>query len=357
MRAGWWTLILVACGPAVLGRGSPVTLDPARDTDGDELTDVDEVMVHLTDPTRADTDGDGLTDGEEVLTTGSDPLRVDGDDDLLDDHSEVARGTDPMNPDTDGDRIGDGVEVAWRTDPLRTDTDEDGLSDYAELLELPTDPTRPDTDFDQLLDGAEYDEGTDPLDPDSDDDTLLDGLEIASGADPHDPDTDDGGVGDYEEWIAQTDPTLPADDDFGAMVLFDDAELGSASAWVWDNPPAIVGQGTTLGAYSFLVTFHASTASVYWGRCPDGIRWSMEVLREGFDDNYGALTLPLRPLERDGPILLELGASDRPPAAGFIHHEGVVTDPAWLAEPGAGLHFYGVGVVKVDDVSVGCHVP
>jgi hypothetical protein len=43
------------------------------DTDGDHLSDGDEVMIHGTNPLERDTDGDGVNDGEEV-TWGSDPL-------------------------------------------------------------------------------------------------------------------------------------------------------------------------------------------------------------------------------------------------------------------------------------------
>ena len=43
------------------------------DTDGDGLTDGEEVLVHLTDPLLADTDGGGIPDGQEVLD-GTDPL-------------------------------------------------------------------------------------------------------------------------------------------------------------------------------------------------------------------------------------------------------------------------------------------
>ena len=53
-------------------------LDPAvPDTDGDGLTDWEELMVHRTGPRRWDTDRDGLGDGDEVLKYGTDPLSPD----------------------------------------------------------------------------------------------------------------------------------------------------------------------------------------------------------------------------------------------------------------------------------------
>ena len=73
--------------------------DPRQpDTDGDGLTDGDEVRVYGTDPTRADTDGDGLTDGEEVRLYGTNPLDPDSDGDGVRDGIEVAAGSDPRDP-------------------------------------------------------------------------------------------------------------------------------------------------------------------------------------------------------------------------------------------------------------------
>ena len=93
---------------------SPV--DPStKDTDGDGLTDKEEVEKG-TDPTKADTDGDGLTDKEEV-EKGTDPTKADTDGDGLTDKEEVEKGTDPTKADTDGDGVTDKEEVEKGTDP------------------------------------------------------------------------------------------------------------------------------------------------------------------------------------------------------------------------------------------------
>ena len=71
-----------------------------RDSDGDGLSDFDEVTKYNTDPFEADTDNDGLTDG-----------------------LEIELGTDPFDRDTDKGGVDDGIEVLIdRTDPtLGTD--------------------------------------------------------------------------------------------------------------------------------------------------------------------------------------------------------------------------------------------
>lgn len=67
------------------------------DTDGDGLSDGDEVYTYPCDPNDADTDDDGLEDGEEINTYGTDPVDDDSDDDTYTDGEEIAEGTDPLD--------------------------------------------------------------------------------------------------------------------------------------------------------------------------------------------------------------------------------------------------------------------
>ena len=128
----------------VIEPGATQTIVAFEDSDEDEdgLLYKDEVSEDIdTDPTNPDTDGDGLTDGEEV--------------------NEFE--TDPKNPDTDGDGLGDGEELdEYETDPTDPDTDNDQLSDGDEITIHDTLPTERDTDGDGAPDGQEILAGTDP---------------------------------------------------------------------------------------------------------------------------------------------------------------------------------------------------
>jgi outer membrane protein OmpA-like peptidoglycan-associated protein/opacity protein-like surface antigen len=187
-----------------------------QDTDGDGLSDYDEVMKYHTNPNKADTDGDGLNDGEEIAR-GTDPLNPDTDGDGLLDGEEVNKyGTDPLNPDTDGDGLKDGEEVhKYNTNPKNPDTDGDGLTDGEEVLKYKTNPNNPDTDGDGLTDGMEVKKyRTDPLNPDTDGDGLTDGDEVLKyGTDPLNPDTDADGLTDGDEVLKYKTNPLLADTD------------------------------------------------------------------------------------------------------------------------------------------------
>ncbi len=95
------------------------------DSDADGLCDVDEPQ-HGTDPLNADSDGDGLSDGEELNTHGTDPLNPDSDGDFYADSREIEEGTDP------NDRCDPGVLPPIRAgdpnDPLAARASVDGWS-------------------------------------------------------------------------------------------------------------------------------------------------------------------------------------------------------------------------------------
>lgn len=66
----------------------------AVDRDLDGISDVDEI-TYKTNADESDTDGDGLSDGQEVLIYTTDPLKNDTDGDTFLDGYEVRRGFNP----------------------------------------------------------------------------------------------------------------------------------------------------------------------------------------------------------------------------------------------------------------------
>lgn len=68
---------------------------------------------------ESDTDGDGLTDREEIFRYGTDPAEADTDGDGFSDGAERQAGTDPLDADENGDGVPDGVSAsAWASNPL-----------------------------------------------------------------------------------------------------------------------------------------------------------------------------------------------------------------------------------------------
>lgn len=94
-------LLFSPAGPRMAAAGSDhiycrVTIVESPDSDGDGLTDANEVWLG-TATNKMDTDEDGLSDGKEVNNLGTDPLNPDTDGDGMRDGNEVLAGTDPMN--------------------------------------------------------------------------------------------------------------------------------------------------------------------------------------------------------------------------------------------------------------------
>jgi hypothetical protein len=94
---------------------SSAILPVAIDSDSDGLNNARERMIG-TDPNNPDTDGDGISDGQEVFVTKTNPLDPDTDHDGLTDgcedanqNGQVDKGeTSALNPDTDRDGLCDG---------------------------------------------------------------------------------------------------------------------------------------------------------------------------------------------------------------------------------------------------------
>lgn len=105
------------------------------------------------DPAEYDTDGDGLSNYDEIYAVGTDPTLKDTDENGINDAED----------DSDGDLLSNIQEIEYKTNPLKPDTDFDGLSDYEEINKYGTDPCKEDTDADGLSDGDEIILGLDPL--------------------------------------------------------------------------------------------------------------------------------------------------------------------------------------------------
>lgn len=208
--AGTTTVIAGAPGSPAGGRkGAAYTFDlpPAGpvDTDGDGLSDADEVNTYGTNPNNPDSDADTLSDYDEIFVYSTNPNKADTDDDLLDDNDELDIAAfggcpDPLVFDSDGDGIGDGQEHLMGFDPCDADIDNDGLTDGLEIS-FGTDLFNPDTDGDGLFDGTEVEmaQGSgcpSPLNADSDGDGLDDLQESTLGTDPCAADTDGDGLND-----------------------------------------------------------------------------------------------------------------------------------------------------------------
>lgn len=95
------------------------------DSDGDGISDTDEINIYKTNQNNSDTDGDGFSDWAE-LNNGFSPLdkknkkleEVDFDGDGLSDRMELKFKTDLKNPDSDSDGFKDGDEIKTFHNPL-----------------------------------------------------------------------------------------------------------------------------------------------------------------------------------------------------------------------------------------------
>ena len=197
---------------------------PSVDSDGDNISDVDEGRDGAVDTDGdampdyldSDSDGDGIPDSVEAgdENPGSPPRDADGDGtpdfrDLDSDGNGI-----PDERETEGDVDGDGTP-----DFADTDDDDDLIGDVQELMGM-VDPAE---DFDG--DGV-----PDYQDRDSDGDTIMDGHERDADtdmdglADVHDLDTDGDGIPDTTEAGDASLDTLPVDTDVDTVPDFRDVD-------------------------------------------------------------------------------------------------------------------------------------
>ncbi|HEY1080807.1 MAG TPA: hypothetical protein VGE29_01010 [Prosthecobacter sp.] len=202
------------------------------DTDGDLITDRDELLVTYTNPLKKDSDGNGWTDYEDWA--GLSRPEADADNDGVSNEAEAEAGTDVRKADSDDDGLTDGIELASGGvySALLPDTDGNGVSDYAQYYGVQPGPGTeaapapitartpgaaapaqgPDADEDGLSDSREAGLGTDPAKADTDGDGLADGLEVRWGSSPLLVDTDSDGLQDGTEYLLETDPSDPDTD-------------------------------------------------------------------------------------------------------------------------------------------------
>ncbi len=266
------------------------------DTDGDLLFDWAEYHIHGTNLSNPDTDGDGLTDGNEVINWQSDPLTYDNDSDgdtwyWFADCDDGNASLFPGNVET-LDGFDNDCDDSIDEDFYGLDSDGDLLFDLDEFNLVGTDPFHNDTDRDGLLDGEELlFTHTDPLHPDLDEDS--DGFRWFDDCDDNDsarnPDAnetwdwqDQNCDGDIDEGVQRT-PYLEVIPLYAAETLLDgngSTQMPLGHFEVMSNDSRILLELGVTGVNFYLSDLMTNATYVAWNiTAPGGEQMTLEGLR------------------------------------------------------------------------------
>ncbi len=216
-----------------------------QDTDLDGISDLDEQTIYGTNPNEPDTDGDGLTDWQEIMI-GTDPADPDTDNGGQCDgpkgngcrpgpdpcpldssnlcYERLSPGDSIWTADSDNDGAKNAVDFCPQDPWDRCDTgndpdidsNADSLPDSWSLRNGIESPLG-DPDNDGLNNREEYQAGTDPLNFDSDSDGMPDGWEFSNRANDSNADNDGDGLTNLIEYYLGTDPNNADTDNDGII--------------------------------------------------------------------------------------------------------------------------------------------
>lgn len=118
-----------------------------ENSDDDEYSDADEILIFGFNPASFDTDGDGISDDREKEGEAKifNPKKVDEkikEKFIKDNKIELKENQSLGTLDSDKDGISDEQELIYESDPFIADSDSDGLSDGDEILIYDTNPNK-----------------------------------------------------------------------------------------------------------------------------------------------------------------------------------------------------------------------